>query len=135
MSQEGFYKALRHAGLSDDQIAEMEQAARIQCVLVTMLTYGNEMSVREFDIELLEKAILKKHPDLNSDVDAFAAILEVGLPLGISNDFIQVEESKYSLTVKGKMTVISIMRQQRELEEFFANQQSSQERTDESTSP
>jgi len=135
MSQEKFYETLRQAGLSDEQIAEMEQAYRIQCVLVTMLTYGNEMSVREFDIELLEKAILNKRPDLSQDMEAFAAILEVGLPLSISNDFVHVEESKYSLTVRGKMTAISIMRQQRELEELLANRQSLQERTDESTSP
>ena len=119
-NKEKIHQALRAMGMTDHQIAEMEQTYRVQMVLTTMLTYGSETGVREFDIATLETALAKKFPDLNED--AYTEVLATGVPLSISNDLVKVEDAKYALTMNGKMTAISILRQQRELEEAILEQ-------------
>ena len=117
MTSDEFRQALVDMGLSEQQIIEIQLVHYVQCLIVAMLQYGSETGVREFDLPTLEIALKKKHPGL--DEKSIFNILEAGLSSSIAYDLVKVEESKYLLTINGKMTAISILRQQREVEDTY----------------
>lgn len=115
INSEEFSNALRSIGLSEQQILEARLAHCIQLVLTAMLLQGSKTGVQEFDLSTLKATLLEKHSHFSNEEVAF--ILEIGLSSCVSFGLIKVVDDKYLLTMEGKMTAISVLRQLHEIEE------------------